>query len=196
MAILDLLALLISLTALFSWFNHRFLKLPTTIGVMVMGMTLSLLLIALDWLDVAIAVRLEQALATIDFNTVLMQGMLSFLLFAGALHVKLSDLANVRWLVGTMATVGVVISTIVVGVLTKLVFGWIGIEIPWLIAFLFGALISPTDPIAVLAILRKVGVDKRLEVKVTGESLFNDGVGVVVFLLLLGVLTGRAELSA
>ncbi|MCB1633030.1 MAG: sodium:proton antiporter [Xanthomonadales bacterium] len=196
MAILDLLALLISLTALFSWFNHRFLKLPTTIGVMVMGMTMSLLLIALDWLDVAIAERLEQALATVDFNTVLMQGMLSFLLFAGALHVKLSDLAHVRWLVGTMATVGVVISTIVVGVLTKLVFGWIGIDIPWLIAFLFGALISPTDPIAVLAILRKVGVDKRLEVKVTGESLFNDGVGVVVFLLLLGVLTGRAELSA
>lgn len=196
MAVLDLLALLISLTALFAWLNHRYLRLPTTIGVMVMGMALSLLLIALDQFDVAVAERLEKDLEGIDFSTVLMHGMLSFLLFAGALHVKLSDLKQARWLVGTMATVGVVISTLVVGVLSKLVFGWLGIDIPWLIAFIFGALISPTDPIAVLAILRKAGVDKRLETKVTGESLFNDGVGVVVFLLLLGVLTGREELSA
>lgn len=196
MAILDLLALLISLTALFAWFNHRYLRLPTTIGVMVMGMALSLLLIGLDQLEVALVEGLKRDLEAIDFSTVLMHGMLSFLLFAGALHVKLSDLRQARWLVGTMATVGVLISTLVVGVLSKLVFGWLGIDIPWLIAFLFGALISPTDPIAVLAILRKAGVDKRLETKVTGESLFNDGVGVVVFLLLLGVLTGREELSA
>jgi CPA1 family monovalent cation:H+ antiporter len=195
MAILDLLALLISLTAVFAWVNHRYFKLPTTIGVMVMGMAFSLLLIGLDKLDVPLAIRIERALEGIDFSTVLMHGMLSFLLFAGALHVKLSDLAKARWLIGSMATVGVVISTLVIGVLTKFGFALLGLELSWLIAFLFGALISPTDPIAVLAILRRIGVEKRLEIKVTGESLFNDGVGVVVFLLLLGVLTGREELS-
>ncbi|MCB1569408.1 MAG: cation:proton antiporter, partial [Xanthomonadales bacterium] len=155
MLVLDLLALLITLTAVFAWINLRFFKLPTTIGVMVMGMLASLLLIGLEKLGVDMAFRVEKALAGIDFNTLLMQGMLSLLLFAGALHVKLDDLAKQRWVIGTLATIGVIVSTLVIGVLTKFGFGLLGLDLPWLAAFLFGALISPTDPIAVLAILRR-----------------------------------------
>lgn len=195
MTILNLLALLISITAVFSWLNHRFLKLPTTIGVMVMGMAFSLGLIGLEKLGFGMATRLGDALEGIDFSTLLMHGMLSVLLFAGALHVNLSDLAKSRWVIASLATVGVVVSTLVIGVLTKFGFGLIGLELPWLTAFVFGALISPTDPIAVLSILRRADISKELEIKVVGESLFNDGVGVVVFLLLFGVLTGKEELS-
>ncbi|MBD8525799.1 cation:proton antiporter [Pseudomarimonas arenosa] len=195
MLVLDLLALLITLTAVFAWINLRFFKLPTTIGVMVMGMLASLLLIGLEKLGVDMAFRVERALAGIDFNTLLMQGMLSVLLFAGALHVKLDDLAKQRWVIGTLATIGVIASTLIIGCLTKFGFGLFGLELPWMAALLFGALISPTDPIAVLAILRKAGIDKEVETKITGESLFNDGVGVVVFLLLLGVYAGGEELS-
>ena len=195
MTILNLLALLISITAVFSWLNHRFLKLPTTIGVMVMGMAFSLSLIGLEELGFDVAARLGDALEGIDFSTLLMQGMLSLLLFAGALHVNLSDLAKARWVIVSLATVGVVVSTLVIGTLTKLGFGLLGLQLPWLTAFVFGALISPTDPIAVLAILRRAGISKALEIKVVGESLFNDGVGVVVFLLLFGVMTGKEELS-
>ncbi len=195
MTIINLLALLISITAVFSWINHRFLKLPTTIGVMVMGMAFSLSLIGLEKLGFDVAVRLGDALEGIDFSTLLMQGMLSVLLFAGALHVNLADLAKARWVIASLATVGVVISTLVIGTLAKFGFALLGLELPWLTAFVFGALISPTDPIAVLAILRRAGISKRLEIKVVGESLFNDGVGVVVFLLLFGVMTGKEELS-
>ena len=195
MLVLDLLALLITLTAVFSWINLRFFKLPTTIGVMVMGMLASLALIGLEKLGVDMAFRVERALAGIDFNTLLMHGMLSVLLFAGALHVKLADLAKQAWVIGTLATIGVIVSTLIIGTLTKFGFGLFGLELPWMAALLFGAFISPTDPIAVLAILRNAGIDKEVETKITGESLFNDGVGVVVFLLLLGVYTGGAELS-
>ncbi|MCB1606525.1 MAG: cation:proton antiporter, partial [Xanthomonadales bacterium] len=146
MTILNLLALLISITAVFSWLNHRFLKLPTTIGVMVMGMAFSLSLIGLEELGFDVAARLGDALEGIDFSTLLMQGMLSLLLFAGALHVNLSDLAKARWVIVSLATVGVVVSTLVIGTLTKLGFGLLGLQLPWLTAFVFGALISPTDP--------------------------------------------------
>jgi len=158
-------------------------------------MAFSLGLIGLEKLGFGMATQLGDALEGIDFNTVLMHGMLSVLLFAGALHVNLSDLAKARWVIASLATVGVVVSTLVIGVLAKFGFGLLGLELPWLTAFVFGALISPTDPIAVLAILRRAGISKELEIKVVGESLFNDGVGVVVFLLLFGVLTGKEELT-
>ncbi len=195
MEFLNLLSLLISVTAVFAWVNHRYIKLPTTIGVMVMGMLSSLFLIVLEELGVGFAVHLTNALEGIDFNAVLMQGMLSFLLFAGALHVNLTELKRHRLVIGILATVGVVISTLVISVATRYAFLLIGIELPWLVALLFGALISPTDPIAVLAILRRARIDKDVEISVTGESLFNDGVGVVVFLLLLGIYKGTGEVS-
>jgi monovalent cation:H+ antiporter, CPA1 family len=195
MALLDIAALLISLTALFAFINYRFLKLPTTIGVMVMGMLTSLLLIGLDHLGFAVARRMEDAIEGIDFSTTLMHGMLSFLLFAGAMHVKLSDLAREKWLIASLATIGVALSTAIIGGLAWLLFRLLGMDLPLIYALLFGALISPTDPIAVLSILRRVGIAKTLEVKITGESLFNDGVGVVVFLLLLGIATGAGEVS-
>jgi monovalent cation:H+ antiporter, CPA1 family len=195
MALLDIAALLISLTALFAFINYRYLKLPTTIGVMVMGMLTSLLLILLDHLGFEVARRMEAAIEGIDFSTTLMHGMLSFLLFAGAMHVKLSDLAREKWLIASLATIGVALSTVIIGGLAWLLFRLLGIDLPFIYALLFGALISPTDPIAVLSILRRVGIAKTLEVKITGESLFNDGVGVVVFLLLLGIATGAGEVS-
>lgn len=140
--------------------------------------------------------------AQVDFNKVVLHGMLAFLLFAGSIHVHLEDLGR-EWLsISLLAIVGTLISTCVVGGLTWLVLGWLRLGIPWMHALLFGALISPTDPIAVMGIMKSVGASRQLEVQMTGESLFNDGLGVVVFLLLLqlsglegGTGTGTAPLS-
>ncbi len=140
----------------------------------------------------------EQArgmLIQIDFSTALLKGMLSFLLFAGALHVNLEDLAKQGGVIATLATVGLLISTTLVGLATYFLAGLAGIDLPFIYCLLFGALISPTDPIAVLALLKSAGAPKTLEVKVTGESLFNDGLGVVLFLVLLGLATGSTEVT-
>jgi CPA1 family monovalent cation:H+ antiporter len=124
-----------------------------------------------------------------------MQGMLSYLLFAGALHVNLADLKGQRWIVSILATVGVIISTTIVAILTWFLLGALGIKISFLYCLVFGALISPTDPIAVLSIMKKVGAPKSIETKISGESLFNDGVGVVVFLVLAGLAAGNTEIN-
>ena len=190
MELLNAAAILITLAAVFGFINARFIKLPTTIGIMMIAMALSLLLIILGKLGYAdISNQASTLLRNIDFHETLMQGMLSFLLFAGALHVNLNDLAKQKWVIFTLATVGIVSSTFIVGSLTWLVLKALSLEIPFIYALLFGALISPTDPIAVMGILKKVGVSKSLETKIAGESLFNDGVGVVVFLVLLGIAT-------
>jgi len=188
----DLLAVLLSLTAVFGWLNHRYIGLPHTIGLLVMGLAASLLLVAVElaiphttlYADVVAAIR------QIDFYEAVMNGMLAFLLFAGALHVDLGTLRS-RWLVvGLTATLGVVISTAIIGCGLWLVAGWIGIALPLGWALVFGALISPTDPVAVLSTLKAVKVPAALETDMTGESLFNDGVGVVVFAVLLAVAAG------
>ena len=127
-------------------------------------------------------------LAGLDFDKALMEGMLSFLLFAGALHVNMENLSERKWTIGLLATVGVVLSTFVVGTLAYLLLALLGLAAPYIWCLLFGALISPTDPIAVMATLKKVGIGKSLETKIAGESLFNDGVGVVVFIVILGVV--------
>jgi CPA1 family monovalent cation:H+ antiporter len=170
------------------------MKLPMTIGVMASSLVLSLLLVGLDALGWAGALRLreQELMASIDFSTVLMQGMLSFLLFAGALHVDLGALKAYRWQVGGLALVGTVASTLLVAAGLHLVLPWTGLELSWLHCLLFGALISPTDPIAVMGILRSAKAPKNVEGVIEGESLFNDGVGVVVFALLMSVLaSGR-----
>jgi len=196
MHILDITAVLTTLAAVLSYINHRFVRLPSAIGLMFIALCLSLGLIALGKLGLAgIERTAETFIRSIDFNKTLMQGMLSFLLFAGALHVNLRDLAEQKWVVGTLATVGTVASTFVVGGLFWLLVNGLGLDIAPIYCLLFGALISPTDPIAVLGILKSAGAPKSLEIKITGESLFNDGIGVVVFVVLLELATGGHELS-
>lgn len=187
MSVFNILAILFTLSALFSFINYRTFKLPTTIGLMLIAMLLSIVLIVIDSFGLPVRVHVQSFLYSIDFNKTLMQGMLSFLLFAGALHVNLNDLMAQKRIVAILATFGVVLSTAIVGVLTWVVCNLIGIEIDLIYCFLFGALISPTDPIAVIGIMRKIGAPKQLETKIAGESLFNDGVGVVVFIALLGI---------
>lgn len=188
MELLDIIALLLSLAAVFSYINHRYIRLPTTIGLMFIALLVSLAIIALAQLGYAFPGQWARAvLQRIDFNETVMQGMLSFLLFAGALHVNLEDLAKQKWVIAILASIGVVSSTFIIGGLSWWLFGLLGLDVAFIYCLLFGALISPTDPIAVLGILKTAGAPKTLETKITGESLFNDGVGVVVFLVLLGI---------
>jgi CPA1 family monovalent cation:H+ antiporter len=197
MNILDLSALLISLAAAFAYVNHRFVGLPTTIGVMFLAMCSSLLLVLAGSLGFEGGLsEAREIVREIDFDEALMHGMLSFLLFAGALHVKLEELARYRWLVGVLASVGVVFTTFVVGTGAWVIFQLLGINLPWIYGLLFGALIAPTDPVAVLAVLKTAGVSKSIETKIAGESLFNDGVAVVVFLVVSGIAVSGEEASA
>ncbi len=200
MGIFDTGTILISLAALFGYVNHRMIRLPTTIGVMVIALAMSLAMIALNAFGVVDLVEpAVLMLSTIDFNRTVLEGMLSFLLFAGALHVDLADLSEQMVPVAVLATVGVVLSTFLVGVMMWGVLGTLGFDVGFLYCLIFGSLISPTDPIAVLGILKSIGVPKGLETKITGESLFNDGVGVVIFLVLLEIATGDGhggEMSA
>ena len=195
MRLFDILALLITLTAIFSYINHRYLRLPLTIGVMLIGLIMSLGLLALKPLGLDLTPQANTILGEIDFNQTLMHGMLSYLLFAGALHVNLTDLAEQKWLIATLATLGVLASTTIIGVLLWLLLDLINIDLPFLYCLVFGALISPTDPIAVLGILRTVHAPKSLETKITGESLFNDGIGVVVFILISGFAFGETDIT-
>jgi len=195
---LDIAAACLVITALLSWLNHRFVRLPTTIGVMVIALAISLVIVALDAAGWAHALRRyeESLLRSIDFSDVLMQGMLSLLLFAGALHVDLSELRAQRWPVLGLALVGTIVSTLLVGFGLWLALGWVGLPLDLMYCLVFGALISPTDPIAVMGILKSAGAPKNLELVIAGESLFNDGVGVVIFALLAGMIASGGTPSA
>jgi CPA1 family monovalent cation:H+ antiporter len=196
MDIYNLIAIVTTLTALLAFLNTRFLKLPAAIGVMILALLLSLALMLLSTLGVPLERQAEQLLDTVDFDRTLMHGMLSYLLFAGALHVNIADLRAQRVVIIVLATVGVALSTLLVGLGTFGLFTWLDIGLPLLVCLTFGALISPTDPIAVLGILKKVGAPKSLETKITGESLFNDGVGVVIFIVLSQIAFDKAEPEA
>lgn len=187
---LDIAALTLVVTALLAYVNHRFFGLPTSIGVMAGALSLSLALIGLDALGLAHGLLLyeQSLLRSLDFSAVLMQGMLSMLLFAGALHIDLGALRRYRLQVAALAVAGTLLSTFVVGLAMWGLLPLAGIQLPLIWCLLFGALISPTDPIAVMGILKTSGAPKELELVIAGESLFNDGVGVVIFTLLLGVL--------
>lgn len=191
MRLFDILALLIGLSALFSWLNDRFLKLPNAIGLMLVALVFSLLL----QLPLPFAPGLEEQVAhmmeSIDLTEAFLHGMLGFLLFAGALHVDLSELARQKWAVITLASASVVGATLLIGIGSYLLFLALGIPVPFLYCLVFGALISPTDPVAVLGILKSAGAPKALEMKITGESLFNDGVAVVLFMALLTLAAGE-----
>jgi len=195
---LDIAAACLVVTALLAYLNHRFVHLPTAIGVMVIALGLSLVIVALDVVGVSHALRTyeESLLRSIDFSDVLMQGMLSLLLFAGALHVDLSELKALRWPVASLALIGTLVSTLIVGYGIWAVLPWVGLELPLMYCLLFGALISPTDPIAVMGIVKSAGAPKNLEHVIAGESLFNDGVGIVIFTLLLGMLVSGNEPTA
>lgn len=192
LSLFELGALLLTLSAAFAWLNYRYVRLPHTIGLLVIGLASSLVLVLFE-----LAVPEEQlyealtgALRQIDFTATVMEGMLAFLLFAGALHVDLEELRGRAGSVALMASVGVVVSTAVVGVGIWLLSAPLGIPIPLPWALVFGALISPTDPVAVLSTLKVVRVPAALETEMKGESLFNDGVGVVLFTVLLAIAIG------
>jgi len=190
-------SIVFTIAALFNYVNHKWLKLPTTIGLMI----LSLLLIIPVTFSKTVFPEFYDFFCDIiinaDFKTLLLDGILSFLLFAGALHVNLAALAKEKISILLFATLGVLISTAIVGGLVFFSAQLIGLELPFLHALLFGALISPTDPIAVMALLKKANIAKSLGIKIEGESLFNDGIGVVVFsgILLIAMATGENSVT-
>lgn len=178
------LSVLIVIASFFAYFNVRFLKLPSTIGVMVIAMAVSILLVIFGNAAPSLANRVSTLIAGFDFKEILMGAMLNFMLFAGAVHINLKDLREQRTPIMVFSTVSVIISTFAVGTFVYFI-PITGLEIPYIYCLLFGALISPTDPVAVLSILKGAKVRKSLETKIAGESLFNDGVAVVVFAVIL-----------
>lgn len=185
-------SILIVLASLFAYINVRFLKLPSTIGVMVLAMAVSIVLVATGNIFPKTLHRLSELIQKSDFTELLMGAMLNFLLFAGAIHVNIKDLREQRGPVVVFSTISVIISTFVVGTLIYFI-PIKDLEIPYIYCLLFGALISPTDPVAVLSILKQANVRKSLETKIAGESLFNDGVAVVVFAVILELAEGKAS---
>lgn len=177
---------LLTVAALFNYLNHRFLRLPSTIGLLLIGLAFSAVVLVLGRYVPGLQAGAAGLVGQIDFDKALMDGFLGFLLFAGALHVNLDDLSEQKGVIALLAALGLVISTAVVGVGVWWILGLLGLGTPFLLCLIFGALISPTDPIAVLSVLSKIGAPKTLETKIAGESLFNDGVGVVIFLALAG----------
>ncbi len=190
MSLFDITAVLLTLAAVFGFLNSRWLRLPPTVGLLAISLAVSLVMMGLHWLwpplDLVDTVRAY--LENIDFNAALMHGMLGFLLFAGALHSDLEYFLRRRWTIVLLATVGLLLSTVVVAALGRIVFSLLGMHVSWLACLLFGALISPTDPIAVMGTLKTLHAPPSLEAKIAGESLFNDGVAVVVFTALLAML--------
>lgn len=196
MALFNAVALLIALAALFSWVNYRFIRLPATIAMLLFSLATSIGLVALGRLGTDSEALAQRVLGGVQLDQALLEGMLSFLLFAGALRVNLGEIAQRKWAVGFLASLGVVVSTALVGLATFAIFAALGRPIPFLWCLLFGALISPTDPISVLAILKSAGAEKSLEAKMAGEALLNDGFAVVLFVLLLGMAVGAESVSA
>jgi len=183
-------AIIITLSALFGYINIRWLKLPTTIGLMVVAILFSIVLFISSLINPGLNDFAERIIGSIDFEHVVLDVMLGYLLFAGAMHTNFDQLKVQRWPVIVFSTLGVITSTFLVAGASFYLFGMLGLDIAFIHCLLFGALISPTDPIAVLGILKSAGVPKKLETKIVGESLFNDGVGVVVFLTIMGIATG------
>ncbi|HEY5369349.1 MAG TPA: sodium:proton antiporter [Hanamia sp.] len=182
MEIYNVITIIIVLAAIFGYINHRFIKLPGTIGIMLISLLASLAVIGIGVISPKFFEKTTQAIGFIDFTQLLLKVMLSFLLFAAAIHVDSKKLKSERTSIITFSTIGVVISTFVIGTLLYYTISLFGLSVNYLYCLLFGALISPTDPIAVVGILRKAKIPDALETKISGESLFNDGVGVVIFI--------------
>jgi CPA1 family monovalent cation:H+ antiporter len=187
--------ILIVLSAVFGYINTKFIKLPDTIGLMVITILFTLVVFALSYFDDTLLEKERELITQIDFKTVLLDVMLSFLLFAGALHTNFQQLKIQRKPILIFATLGTFVSTFLVGIFVYYILQLIGLHVEFIYCLLFGALISPTDPIAVLGIMKKVGAPKNLETKIVGESLFNDGVGVVIFITIYQIAQGGSEIS-
>ncbi len=194
MSLFDIIAVLVTLAAVFGYVNHRWLKLEPTVGLLMISLVSSFCVMGLHWLfpQLEIVTGIQEMLGDIDFNQALMHGMLGFLLFAGALHVDLEYFVRAKGTIATLATVGLLMSTFLVGWLSWLVFNALGLEISFLACLVFGSLISPTDPIAVMGTLKTLNAPKDLEANIAGESLFNDGVAVVVFTGLVALLSAQS----
>ena len=192
-SVLDILAILIFLAALFSFVNTHWLKLPATIGLMTQSLVISLLIVAVGLMIPDVKNAAAGIMSSFDFSEVLMQIMLSFLLFGGAINVNFKKLYEEKGSIIILATVGTLLSTFIIGAATYAFLPLLDINVEFIYCLLFGALISPTDPIAVLAIVKKMNLSKNLQIKIEGESLFNDGVGVVIFLTILKVAQTGVE---
>ena len=193
MTTFQIVAMLLTIAAAFAYINHRWLKLPAAIGLMAMSLSVSLLLILADRLGVlALAGTAHAVLDRVDLDQTLLHGMLGALLFAGALHINIRDLRAEIAIIGVLAVGGTIASSFLVGVLLLGIVGLLGLPVSFGHCLLFGALISPTDPVAVLGVLKNAKVPKQLETQIAGESLLNDGVGVVVYITVLGVV-GQGE---
>lgn len=187
--------ILIVLSAIFGYINIKFLKLPSSIGLMVITILFTLGVLAFSYFDDTLLEHEKELIMSIDFKSVLLDGMLSFLLFAGALHTNFQQLKVQRKPILFFATLGTIMSTFLSGSFVYFVLKALSLPVDFIYCLLFGALISPTDPIAVLGIMKKVGAPKILETKIVGESLFNDGVGVVIFLTIYQIAKGGTEIS-
>ena len=197
MATYQVISIIVLFAAAFAYVNDRWIKWPPTIGIMVLALFSSILIVILGNLIPAFSAKALGIVSNIDFGQVLMKIMLSFLLFAGAIHIDADKLRKEFWPVMSLATVGIFISTFLVSLMSYYLFQAFQLQVPYIHCLLFGALISPTDPIAVMAILKQAGIPKSLELKIMGESLFNDGVAVVVFLTILEVASkGTGDFSA
>ncbi len=196
MDLFTVIALLTTICALFAYVNFRYVKLPTTIGLMLIALVSSIAILIVGQFNTSVLDGVKGLVSQIDFPQVLLEVMLSFLLFAGALHTDMELMREQKWSILIFATIGVLISTFLAGSLFFYVLPVLGFSLPFIHCLLLGALISPTDPIAVLGILKEAKIPKNLEIVITGESLFNDGVGVVIFLTILEIaIMGPSEIT-
>lgn len=193
MEIYTLITIIIVITSIFGYLNHKFVRLPNTIGIMIISLVASLGVVITGVFNPSVLQSITAIIGAIDFHTALMKVMLSFLLFAGAIHIDINKLKKESVSVITFSTIGVLISTFIVGSALYFITGWFGLSIGFIYCLLFGALISPTDPIAVLGILKKANIPASLEMKISGESLFNDGVAVVVFMTIAEIIAAGIE---
>ena len=193
MQVYNLITIIIVLTAVFGYINFKFLKLPAAIGIMIISIVASLAVVGIGFFSPGFFKKTTDLISAVDFHTALMKVMLSFLLFAGAIHIDINKLKKESASIITFSTMGVLLSTFIVGGLLFVVSKWFGYSIEFIYCLLFGALISPTDPIAVLGILKKSKIPPSLEMKISGESLFNDGVAVVVFITIFEIINVGIE---
>lgn len=193
MNIYELIAALICLTAILAYINHKYIKLPSAIGLLIVSMLLSFIVLILDYYGFSFMKEMSTIIGSVDFNRVLMGGMISFMLFAAAIHIPLKDLLPEKRPILVFSTIGVLLSTFIVGTFLFYLLPFAGQDISYVNCLLFGALISPTDPIAVLGIIRETKLPRSLEMKISGESLFNDGVAVVVFATIYQIANSSAN---
>lgn len=192
----DIVGILLSLTAIASYINYKFVKLPKSIGITLVTLLLAVVAMLTSSFSWGLNELATNLVDSIGFDETFLHGMLSFMLFAGSLHVNLTELYKNKFIILLFATVSVIISTIVIGYCTYYLTQFLNIELPITYCFVFGALISPTDPIAVLGILKHIGAPKSLSLKIAGESLFNDGMGIVLFFLALAIANGQQQLQS